>query len=269
MIFKYPIKAYFKGLVPLTPKQMTSAPWYQVDLFRCLLKFRCPHPTYQNSSGHDWYQPPFVDTYTLGSMPTPDDSHGKKNIMMTGWQFKPNVHSDNNCIVLKLSVNVECLSKAEQQLQIDLTQPGSLLPWVKSGYQEKQAQAAMYDMFMGTDGTMAIEFNDKETVQQRISDSTLLGEIVKTIEIGKREWIYFQVGSDMYYYTPLAKEDALCFRYNLTNIQGFSLPLDNTVNDERLTNINIFIMAMLNSVNLLPSQRLKKFLKNKGIKTRH
>ncbi len=263
----YAIKSWFVGQRPFTLSELHSAPLHKIDLFRWNLAFRCPKATYVSEHVR-WFQPLFVDTYTKGSVKKPESEHGTKELMTTGWQFRPSIRSDADCIKLRLSVKLECRSQNESEQKLNLLDIDTLVSWVAVSYQEQLAKASLVSMFRGTDGTIALEFNDKDEVKNRIANESSLKGIVRQVEIKNKDFVFFQIGSEMHYYFAISEEDTICFNYSLSNFDSHPLDLDNSDNSERLNKINQFIIYMLETIKLTPSNRLQALLDSKNIQTR-
>ena len=266
-IFQYPVKSWFVGQRPFSVSEVAVSPQHKIDLLSHILIFRCPRATCFSEHAQ-WFQPSFVDTYTKGSVAKPESTHGTKQLMTTSWQFRPSIRSEADAVRLDMLLNLECQSQQEEAQNLNLFDKDTLVAWVKTSYQEQLAKASMVSMFMGTDGTMALEFNDKDEVKNRIADEVSLDNIVKTGETNNRPFVFFQVGNSVHYYCAMTEKDALCFQFSLKNLEGHPLDLEQGVDSERLQKINEFIIAMLETIELTASSRLKEFLASKNIQTR-
>ncbi len=278
---KYPIRAYFQGLVPFNHKQVNAAPWCEIDLFKSVLRFRCPKQTYFPSDdiAQIWQDyRPFVDTLTQADFKGfRTGGPGIAVLLDTGWEFKPSVWSNEGCIVLKMSVNVFTLSTADRKAGREFNDADELIKWVNAYSQGRADFFAQWNFIQHDDGMLSFGLNEpldnnNKSLKNALSEQANAAQNAPTTHqmgnaqikyINDRQWVIIKVATEIYFYTIIAKEDVLCFRFKLD--KGEITPQQGSPSHDKLNKIERYIESILASVDLTPSNRLSGYLKDKGI----
>ncbi len=289
-VFKHPIKSFFKSLISSSAKNLSKTPWYEIDLFRSILRFKNPKQTFFPSDQlitDLFYQDarPFIDTINKPNFRgLIANGRSSCDVTKTGWEFNPTAQLDSDRVVLTMDVEVMCAYPREGEVERDLNDIQALKSWVDYCHKQCRVHAEQYDFVKSDDGMLSVEFlnalEDEETQapalphQSSRSKAKSNKEIApsqthesnraKTQTINGRNWVKIKEPGELHYYTAIAKKDALCFSFERLASDG-DTQLCTSPSAELEQKIQAFIVTLLETVTITPSKRLQTFLKNKGV----
>ncbi len=288
---KYPLKTFFKGLLSAgSPhsNELAESPWYEIDLFRSILRYRNPEQTFFPNDDivtEMFWQDnrPFVDTINKNCYQgIIDNGYGSCQITRTAWEFNPGIPTSSDRVVLSMGVEVMCVYEQEGELPCDLNDVKKLKIWVENCHQKRRGNAEKYDLSIDDEGLLSIGFINEEgeeiihslteeSIDEPVEES-MLPQIFQSEEPGRasielingRNWVKIIEPGVVSFYTAIAEKDALCFDYCLESIDaGVSLSTSPSASLQQ--KMQTFIYDLLATVVVTPSNRLQDFLKNKGI----
>lgn len=251
---------------PFSAKKLASSPWNEIDLFHSILRFRNPKPTKLLSYNSPFrytgkYHCRFVDTFTKKDYV--DVVNGNRSVCFvynTAWVFKPNRWLNKNPVVVDLSINIFALLSQDMEEGRDLRSSEELSVWVQAAHQKRKALFNQVDCTKHDDGMMSVEFND----QVRLPTQSMAElSSVQSIDVNGRHWLQIHEPNQVFFYTAIAKEDALCFSFMTYSDEAFGKPFN--VSPEMQQQIMAFMLAIIDSVKLTPSTRMDAFIKGKHI----
>lgn len=262
---KLPLR-FIKEGQPLTIKNLSSAPWNEIDLFHSIMRFRNPKPTRAFIGTSPFYYRDkhhcrFVDTFTKKDYT--DVVNGNRSVCFvydTGWLFKPSRWLNKNRVIVDLSINIYGLSSQDNDQGRDLRSIETLSAWVQASHLNRRAMFDNVNCVQHDNGMMSVEFNDQTALP---SSSPTEPSSLQSHEINGLKWVQASEPNQVYFYTPIAQEDALCFSFMVRSGEAVGEPF--TISPDMQKQITAFMFAMLNNVSLTPSTRMNDFIKGKHI----
>lgn len=262
---KSPIR-FIKEGPPLSVKKITSAPWNEIDLFHSIMRFRNPKPTMAFNFTSPYYYSGkhhcrFVDTFTKKDyIEVVSGNRSVCFVYNTGWLFKPSRWLNKNRVIIEQSILIFGLSSQDNDKGRDIRSTEALSAWVQESHLTRRAMFDKVHCVQRDNGMMSVEFNDKAALP---STSLTEQSSIQSHEINGRQWVQANEPNKVYFYTPIAKEDALCFSFMISS--GEEVGESFVISLDMQKQITTFMHAMLDTVSLTPSTRMEAFLKGKHL----